>query len=489
MTTKKYIGSRFRTLILGTAIALGFSACNLDEDLTGQPTTDKFFGTLADFNSFIAGAYTPLYAIYGSDAPYVATAGGEDVNVQSVVRWRGIDRADFNAVTNPDEITDVLWNNTYASISACNTLVELVDANTKLAPDDLRPIAGEARFLRALGYFNMVRWFGKVPLLTEHNQAMASEEPEAEISAIYDYIVGELTAAESMLPAQVENPSKPSSAAASALLAKVYLTMAGFPLYKEECHALARDKAAQVMTAGYSLNNDFLGLWFFANRYTNPEMIFTLYASSDAGTGGYINRAVRPVAEGGWADWTSDRRFMETFPTGSRFDGTFYLTFNDGSSWESADVAEPYVTKLRDGGPKAGDFYGSSVANLADGFYCLLRYADVLLIYAEAANKAEGAPSKEAYGAINEVRRRAGLDPLAGLSHDEFDRAVLNERNWELAYECNRWFDMCRRHIVAETVKAYYPDAQVSDNNYLLPKPTDQLSIMTGVTQNPGYTH
>ncbi len=127
------------------------------------------------------------------------------------------------------------------------------------------------------------------------------------------------------------------------------------------------------------------------------------------------------------------------------------------------------------------------MANVADGFYCLLRYADVLLIYAEAANKADGSPSKKAYDAINAVRERAGLEGLAGLSPEAFDQAVLDERNWELAFECNRWFDMCRRHIVAEVVNKYFPDVVVSENNYLLPKPADQLSIMLGVTQNPGY--
>ena len=69
----------------------------------------------------------------------------------------------------------------------------------------------------------------------------------------------------------------------------------------------------------------------------------------------------------------------------------------------------------------------------------------------------------------------------------EFDKAVLDERNWELAFECNRWFDLCRRHILKETLEAYYPEAKIDDHNYLLPKPSDQMTIMTGIVQNPGY--
>ncbi|MCS2953957.1 RagB/SusD family nutrient uptake outer membrane protein [Bacteroides thetaiotaomicron] len=117
----------------------------------------------------------------------------------------------------------------------------------------------------------------------------------------------------------------------------------------------------------------------------------------------------------------------------------------------------------------------------------MLRYADVLLIYAEAANLAEGSPSKAAYDAINEVRERAGLTKLSGLTPAQFDKAVLDERNWELAFECNRWFDLCRRHILKETLEAYYPEAKIDDHNYLLPKPSDQMTIMTGIVQNPGY--
>lgn len=476
------------SVFLGASV-LATSCDVLDEDLTGQPTTDKFFDTLTDFNSFIAGAYTPLYAIWGSDAPYVATAGGEDVNVSCIVRWRGFENADIATVSNPDEITDVLWNNSYASISACNTLISLVASNSKLDPEDLRPIAGEAHFLRAFSYFNMVRWFGEIPLLTEENQANATDEKQSAVETIYDFIVEDLKAAETMLPEKVANPSKPCRDAAKALLAKVYITMAGFPLNKSELYASARDKAQEVIEGGqYGLQPEFLNLWLFDNRYTNGEFIFALYASSDNGSGGYINRAIRPTAEGGWADWTSDQRFMETFPSGSRHDGTFYLTFNDGSTWRDAEIAEPYVGKLRDGGPKSGGYYGSSQANLADGFYCMLRFADVLLVYAEAANMSEGSPSAKAYAAINDVRSRAGLSALSDLSHEAFDRAVLDERNWELAFECNRWFDMCRRHIVADVIHSYSPSSNVTDNNYLLPKPNDQLAIMLGVTQNPGYS-
>lgn len=483
---------KYKSFMLGLLALSLFGGCvDLTEDLTGQPTADKFFKTLTDFNSYISGAYTPLIRLYGEDAPYIATAGAEDVSTP-VIRWKGFEQADINSVGNPDEVTDILWNNSYSSISTCNTVIELISQNTKLMPEQLSPIKGEALFLRAFNYFQLVRWFGEVPLLTETNQKNAAIEPQSSVADIYAQIVRDLQGAETALPPTREDRSRPTNWTAKSLLAKVYLTMAGFPLNDASYYAQARDKAWEVIEKGvYQLEPKFFDLFLWDNRLTNTEFIFALYASSTNGTGGYQFRSTRPSTngEGGWADWTSDKRFLEKFPVGdnSRVKGTFYLTMIDNTPWDQTTMGQPFVGKLRDGSLVNGGYYGAPVGKLADNFYCMLRYADLLLIYAEAANQAEGTPSQKAYDAINAVRERAGLEALSGLTPVQFDKAVLDERNWELAFECNRWFDLCRRHILKETVEAWYPDSKIDDHNYLLPKPSDQLTIMTGVHQNPGY--
>ncbi len=484
----------YKKLFIALALTTCVSSCNfLDEDTTGQPTPDKFFGTLTDFQGFISGAYTPIIQLYGTDAPYVAGSAAEDVNAYGVVRWRPIQEGNWNNAINPEEITDVLWDNSFVSISACNTTIDLIRNNEKVSAEELIPIHGEACFLRAFNYFNLVRWFGEIPLLKEDNQSNATYEPQSSVIDIYESIVSDLKLAEEYLPATQNDKSKPTYYAAKSLLAKVYLTMAGFPLNQTDKYALARDKAKEVMDSGmYSLESNFFNLWLWQNRMTNSEFIFTLYASSNNGTGGYINRAVRPREEKGWADWTSDKTFLASFPVGdnSRVKGTFYLTLNAEAgniTWEQSQLGEPYCSKLRDGGDKAGNYYGSSVANLADGFYSMIRYADVLLIYAEAANMAENGPSQTAYSALTQVRSRAGLSTTPGMSQIAFDEAVLEERNWELAFECNRWFDICRRKMVEQVVRKTYPSAVIDDHNYIFPKPKGQLTVMLGVKQNPGY--
>lgn len=369
-------------------------------------------------------------------------------------------------------------------------MIKIIGENTSLSPEELRPIEGEAYFLRAFNYFHLVRWFSELPLLTEENQNNAAVEPQSSIAQIYEQIVADLKQAENALPNKQADPSRPNRWAAKSLLAKVYMAMAGFPLNNTSYYALARDKAWEVISEGvYTLEPDYSQLWLWSNRKTNSEFIFTLYASSDNGTGCWVFQAVRPIEENGWADFTSDERFLADFPVGNgnRLKGTFYLTLNNGTSWENTEAAQPYVGKYRDAGPKSGGYWNEPTARLADGFYCMLRYSDVLLTYAEAANLAEGQPSKAAYDAINEVRRRAGIDELSGLTSAQFDKAVLDERNWELAFECNRWFDLCRRHLLKETIQAYYPEVQIDDHNYLLPKPYEQMGIMTGIVQNPGY--
>lgn len=333
------IKMNIKRMVVGLmTVSICCGCADLSEDLTGQPTSDKFFKTIVDFNSYISGAYTPLVKLYGEDAPYVACAGAEDV-CTPVVRWKGFEQVNINTVGNPEEVTDILWNNCYSSISACNTTIELVAQNTNLTAEELSPIDGEAKFLRAFGYFQLVRWFGEVPLLTEANQKNASVEPQAAIADIYKQIVVDLQSAETTLPSKREDRTRPTSWTAKSLLAKVYLTMAGFPLNDTSCYALARDKAGEVINEKvYSLERHFFDLWLYDNRQTNSEFIFTLYGNSISRTGGYQFRATRPDAngEGGWADWTSDSRFFDMFPKGdgSRVKGTFYLTMIDGTPWE-----------------------------------------------------------------------------------------------------------------------------------------------------------
>lgn len=478
-----------------TVIALLFTAggcISLDEDITAQPTAYKFFDEPDDFFSFIASAYAPLVTFYGSDSPYCMGAPAEDVDFD-VDRWEGFKTADINSVGNPDEMTDMAWDNMYKSIGICNTLIQTIN-DCNLDRTLLRAVEGEAKFLRAFCYFQLTRFFRTCPIITEENSSEAATAKDNTTEEIYAHILKDLADAESMLPEEQSDAFRPTVWAAKALLSEVYLTMAGYPLYQTDKYALARDKANEIIISErFDLEPVYFDLWLWDNRYTNKEFIFTFYANADNGDQTYVNCAVRPTdaGEGGWCDWFSDKLFLEEFPVGdgSRVEGTFYLTLLDGSSWETSIAGQPYVGKLRDAGPHSGGYSGPwNYANgNADGFFNQYRFSEILLIYAEAANMAENGPSKDAYEALNRVRRRAGCEEASNLSKDEFDKAVLDERKWELAFENSRWFDICRRQLLQEVLDKYCPGRKIDEHNYWMPKPYDRLEIWTGIEQNEGY--
>jgi hypothetical protein len=247
----------------------------------------------------------------------------------------------------------------------------------------------------------------------------------------------------------------------------------------------------------YQLERNFADLWLVENKLTNTEFIFAFHGISTAGweTGSHLHVSTRPTSENGWSDVFAEERFYNVFPEGPRKDASFHTIFDDGSHWQDVNPKQPFIAKYRDGGPNAVGPNGELLSDDGDGFFVVSRYAEILLIYAEAANMAENGPSSQALEAINKVRRRAmGLDPdtpdpgvdlPAGMSQASFDKAVLDERNWELAFENNRWFDLVRKKMVVEVNKELYP--YVDEHNQLLPKPELQVTLTEGLKQNDGY--
>lgn len=473
------------------ALSLTAGCVSLNEKPEGLLAPENFYKTSSDFETAVTGIYQPLFQGYNGfdfDYPFIAEAGAEDIHT-IVKRWKGIEALNAN-VGSFDEITIPLWKISYASIANANLVIGNLPNAQSVSADKKAEFEGQAKFLRALSYFNLTRWFGEVPLITYENQTKTEDAVQSSVSDIYALIVKDLKDAETKLPVTFNEKGRATQGAAKALLAKVYLTMAGWPLNQNDKYTLARDKAKEVMDMNvYQLEPNFADLWLVKNKLTNKEFIFALQGVSN---GGYIpashfHLSTRPWdgGEGGWGDFETDKRFFAMFPEGPRKDASFHTQLRDGTSWEKSDYGQPYIAKYRDGGAPCGP---NDVCSGSDGDFCapLLRFADILMIYAEAANQAEGNPSAAALAAINKVRKRAGLADLpAGLSKDTFDKAVLDERNWELAFEHNRWFDLVRRNLLVSTMKGWYPD--VNDNRKLLPKPSTELILIKGLTQNPGY--
>jgi hypothetical protein len=478
-----------------------FSGCvKLQEVPPGSLATEDFYKTTSDFDAAIIGVYQPMFYNYTSwdfNGPFILCYGAEDCTT----RPQATDSKNFDELK-PSASSSTIsqcWQFMYKSIENANNIIGSLPKATAIPAASAAPYDGQAKFLRALNYFYLTRWWGKVPLITEKNQLGADTVMETEPAVIYAQIISDLQDAITELPTTFSDKTRATSGAAQGLLAKVYLTMAGWPILDNTKYTLARDQALAVINSGtYKLQPNFGDLWLAANKLTNTEFMFFLNGISNAASavGSHHHVATRPTEEGGWSDRFSEARFLNEFPAGPRKDASFHTTFTTGINWSQSLYAQPYISKYRDAGA-AATLNGPIInPNAGDGFSVILRYADVLLMYAESANMAEGAPSAAAYSAINQVRRRAnGVDPntpnatydlIPGLTQTAFDDSVIAERNWELAFEANRWFDLVRKQMVEAVNKPLYP--YVDAHNYLLPKPSSEVALLKGyLNQNTGY--
>jgi hypothetical protein len=401
----------------------------------------------------------------------------------------------------------------YGTIKQANVIITNIDNfvepadNPELLNDQKDRALGEAYFIRALSYFNLVRMCNEVPLVTDLlvNYDLQKSPP----ADIYSLIVEDLTKAETLLPvnfATASNASdlekttsyaRPTSGSAKALLASVYLTMAGYPVKDASKYALAAQKAKEVIDNaaqyGYILLPEYGDIWKFTNNI-NHETVFGLFYNhvvgdwSDDGTwaNGNMNcpLSYKPGDFGGWDDLFAELTFFKEFPAGPRKDATFLTQAQKTPTdsvwhWQYWATKHPYYKKFL-------DIPGWDETNASAYFdwwssrsVMVIRYAEVLLVYAEA-KAMSGGPDALAYTCVNKVRTRAGLPDLTGgLSATAFSDSVIMERKWEFAGNepCARWFDMVRTETVeSATAKRDLKEIELvnqpSKANYFAPIPS-----------------
>ena len=477
-------------LVLFTVVFLNGCTKQLTEKPQNFLGPDNFYKSTADFDAAIAGTIRTYFTGYGTFDSYNAfflCAGAEDVT------GKGYNR--FDALLPDPNSSNILvcWTGIYKAINQANMIIAKLPLATAVPDASKLVYEGQARYLRALGYFYLTRWFGKVPLiLTPEDSNNALNVAESPAIDIYTQIIADLTFAKANLSSSI-NKLRPTKGAASAMLAEVYLNMTGWPLKDVSKYALARDEAKSVMDMGiYDLVVNFGDLWSFAGKLTNKEVMFMFNGITNAGSN--FQRSGRPSEEGGWEDFYTEKRYLDVFPDGPRKIATFHTTFNTTPpiSYLTSGSKQPFMQKYYDSG--AGGTPTALLGGAGENFFPLNRYAEILLIYAEASNMATpGGPSTDALEAINKVRRRAGgynqavyADLPAGMTQAAFDAAVINERFYELGMECKRWFDLVRKEMVVQVNVGLYP--YVDAHNLLIPKPQDQVNLSLGkLTQNPGY--
>lgn len=465
-------------------LLLSGSCQKLDENLQGSLVNEVFFQTESDLDAAVTAIYSRLVSDpwngFGSTRVWVPLMGADDLTTLSGGNKQDFKEFDLFAGTSQNgAMRSSGWRIPYSVIYAANNVIQNYEKVNASNPDNVNKLVAQARFLRAFSYFWIVRIFGDIPLIT--SVEMDYNVEKSSVKDVYDLIVADLRFAEDHLPPEWPgNPGRPTVWAARSLLAQVYLTMAGWPLKDETKYALAAAEAKDVIDhSPHDILDNFADIWLLNNE-NNEEIVWAIQFCSVEKCnspyymtqGGYTTM---PSEESGWDDVFFELGFYKRFPAGLRKDATFHTQFTNGISFEQSSTKHPYIAKYRDGAEKGKASYENDYMTSRNMNY--LRFAEVLLIYAEAQAMADGTPNADAYKAINRVRDRAGLDDLTpGLGQMAFRDSVIAERGWELAAEFSRWFDLVRTEKV-ETVKALkdpldmQPVVEVTKKQYHSPIP------------------
>lgn len=465
------------------AVCLLFAAgCSkeLTEDPRGLVGGSAALSSVAGLESALTGAYGSLMVPWTSGFTSVSqiamTMGGDDLTTHpgsNKEEFREFDR--FN-VSSLNSRMNPIWLGCYKTIQSTTNIINNYGQVKDGTTATINAIVGEASFLRALSYYWLTRLWGDVPIIPSENYSpdyltLKKSSP----ADVYKLIEADLARAEEMVPNTKRDPGRPNKGSVKALLADVYLTEAGWPLKDQSKYALAAAKAKEVIDNKSTYNFDLYQdgfLKIFAGG--TKEDVFTLFTRGQWSTyNSFYGLSTMPENEGGWSDFFSELNFFNNFPAGNRKDATFSTLFvvnGDTISWQKTTTRHPYYKKFTIQS-------GAKNVYMSNNPVIMIRYAHVLLIYAEAQARATGTPDDAAYAAVNAVRSRAGLSSLStGLSGQDFATAVVQERAWEFAGEWNRWFDLVRLEQVeaANANKApedLQPAGPITKAKYWMPIP------------------
>ena len=506
------------SLLFPLSSLLSFTSCaDLEQTSLSSIDKDNFYKSKEDIETAINGIYQEFtvdgfYGMYNNQSVYLNDLQTDYVKAGAQTNSAHIREISNFAVSPNNLFVGYAWEEHYTAINRANVLIEKVIGADWLKEEIRQNYINEARFLRGLMYFNLVRYFGGVPIVLKDGEGEGA--PRNSIDEVYAQIVDDFTAAE-QLPANYSNrDSKPSSLAASAMLSKIYLTWAQTlseqgKANQKAYYQKASDYAQKVINSGkYHLLEKFIDNWS-VDKKNGPEHIFTV--EHDRTINGNITGHCTFATN--WSDAepvllaTSDRYYTEMDYRDQRRDGSWAKRLYNPNTGTDFVFTVPrfrkYIDSLNYAKPESsGNAAGHSTNTL------IIRYGEVLLIKAEAENELNG-PTAAAYDAINQIRRRAYWSPyekaqltpsdgspleLSGLTQEQFRQAVRQERWNEFILEGQRWFDLKRWHILVTHVKANTPASEalkiknVSKRNYYLPLPQDQIILNPNLEQNWGYS-
>ena len=560
------------------ACVFAFSSCSLEEKNYGEVEKENYMKTASEAQNVLYGVYRNMVeeSMYRYHLSLLFTLPS-DIAKCTGNSTEGLRLVPSNAYTSTQDEVRATWAGLYKAIYCANDFIETLNSRigsyTAREQEQAVVYMAEARALRALYYFELVRWYGNVALIT--NTAQSYDSPstftQADPVDVYKFIEEDLQYAVDNLPYTVDdnvrsdNSFRFSKGAALGLLAKVYATWAGYPIKDTSKWEMAAKTAKILVESGkHHLLSDFEQLWKNTCNgvWDGTESLIEVSFYSPAITGvaasdpsgrigkwnGVAASGIRGVRNAG--NWRVIPTFLRSWRDSSPKDGDdqpmdkrYAISFPNYQYGKNDETGENGVMKpiskkytldeaLKDDAPNdAKKSYMDGIcpakwdtekyvndanylvdANLSNINWYILRYADVLLLYAEALNEWKQGPTTEAYEAINMVRRRGfGLPvevasstcDLSGLDYQGFQKAVRTERAYELAFEGHRRQDLIRWGIYVDAIKetfdnivTWYNDGgewyicyefTKKNKHELLPIPQRDKDLMPNFVQNPGW--
>lgn len=491
MNKKILLGCLFAASVLTTT-----TSCSdfLDEDPKGQMSEANVFKSQADLDASIHTIYEKLNQTQSWTNPMYPQWQGDDMTANPGSNKQTVAALDvFSSDGANKGVTDA-WSQHFALIKACNWVIENA-SKTPTSQEEINIALGNAHFWRAYAYFYLVRVFGPLPMVLKTDPSATNVAPSS-VEEIYNLIVEDLKKAEGWLPTSYSQAPRNhdgvdawvTKQATQATLTAVYMAMAGYPLNKgKEYYALAAAKAKEVIdnNGTYGFYNDpvWNHVYSMGHNY-NKETILGIDNNWNSGSWDHDSELTsccrfEGLGDGGWGDAWGEIAFWKRYPEGPRKDAVYApkITFQDGATitkvcnwWdldaEGKPVVEAYhpmfaiYTVNCDGDNLAKEKFAPynylepNYTNMTNGRrHRLIRYAEVLLWYAESAARSGGDLAK-AKEYLREVRKRAVNDvenvtlsdgtkvAIANMTADQLAEACYIEHGWEVA---GQWTQMVTR--------------------------------------------
>jgi hypothetical protein len=490
----------FKNILIIACVLLTASSCKkfLDEKPTG------FLGPGSDLNStkvaraLTNGAYQNLQGLVtGQPSSY----GGNTYNLMEFMTGKANTDLGQTGFVNFQNLSynstsfyfDTWWQQLYQGIGGANLAIEKIPGITAPGFTDAQKtnMLAEARTLRALYYFYLVRMYGAVPKITK----VATDIPSLQVARspakeIYDeIIIPDLLEAEKSTLGWKSSIGTVSMGAVKSILADVYLTYAGAAINGgAAAYAESAKRSLDVVTnGGYILFPNYTDMINPVNK-NQGEFIFQVQFAAAIPSSNPLTPLMVPnfsktskYADEYGSVWPT-AQFLASFPAGDkrRAERQFFYTsdsnINDGTT---VTFTHPYIYKFYD---------ANAIKNTtrSDLNFTIYRLADVMLMYAEASNRAEGGPNATAIEYVRQIRARANLGPLGALGQDAFEQEVWSQRYWELCFENKIWFDMVRTRKVRNDVTGTFDNfvghttvfnATFAEKNLLFPVPKQEIDV------------